>query len=93
MAVTYDASDKGVLMLTSDPIPVGARVTVIFEVPDTPPRERAASGRVVRSGPNDEDPYGLWRHRLAVELDEPMQGFQEELAEVARAHPLPFAKA
>jgi hypothetical protein len=33
IAVTYDASDKGVLMLTTLAIPVGERVRLTFELP------------------------------------------------------------
>lgn len=94
-AVTYDASDKGVLMLTTQPIAVGMRVAVIFDVPGeqgagpaSGSRERTGSGRVVRSGPNDDDPYGLWPCRVAVALDEAVAAFSEELGRLAKEHPL-----
>ncbi len=90
-AVTYDASAKGVLMLGRVALPVGARVTLIFEVPagqSLLPKERAASGRVVRAGPNHEDPEGLWPYRVAVQLDEAAEDLAAELAALARAHPL-----
>lgn len=88
LAVTYDASDKGVLMLTATPLPVGARVTLTFEVPGEHPKEWTAAGQVVRVAPNDDDPEGLWRHRIAVALDEPVEAFRAELEALARAHPL-----
>ncbi len=90
LAVTYDASAKGVLMLARVELPVGARVTLIFQVPgeDAEPRERAASGHVVRAGPNHEDPEGLWPYRVAVQLDEAAEDLAAELDRLARAHPL-----
>ena len=90
LAVTYDVSEKGVAMLVAEPIPIGAKVTVTFEVPGDPPQTRTGSGQVVRAGPNRDDPHGLWPHRLAVELDEAMEAFEAELKEIARVYALPF---
>jgi hypothetical protein len=92
-AVTYDASDRGVLMLTADPVPVGAVVAVTFDVPGEPgagpaSTPRAAAGRVVRGGLNEDDPHGLWPHRVAVALDEALEAFSAELGRLAREHPL-----
>jgi len=98
-AVTYDASDKGVLMLTTQPIAVGTRVTVTFEVPVEPasgpasgPRERTGNGRVVRSGSNDDDPQGLWPCRVAVALDEVVAALSDELGRLSKEHPLVDAR-
>lgn len=87
-AVTYDASDKGVLMLTTRAIDVGERVAVTFEVPGPPRAVRTGAGRVVRSAPNVDDPHGLWPHRVAVAFDEAMEAFGAELRALAEAHPL-----
>lgn len=88
VAVTYDASDRGVLMLTTLPLEVGVRVAVTFEVPGEPPRPRIGHGRVVRCAPNTDDPHGLWPHRVAVSLDEAMEAFAAELVALAAVHPL-----
>lgn len=88
VAVTYDASVKGVLMLTAQPLAVGTRVAVTFTVPDNSRQERTGTGRVVRSGPNADDPDGLWPHRVAVALDEAMEAFGAELQRLSRSHPL-----
>lgn len=88
VAVTYDASDKGVLMLTTLAIPVGERVRVTFELPGGAQPERTATGHVVRSSPNADDPHGLWPHRVAVALDEAMDAFSVELTRLAASHPL-----
>lgn len=96
VAVTYDASDKGVLLLMTEPLEVGTRVTVTFEVPGEPGKparkERTGEGRVVRSGPNEEDPHGLWPHRVAVALDEAVEAFAEEIGPLSREHPLADVK-
>lgn len=88
LAVTYDASDKGVLMLTAKPVRVGERVTVTFEVPGEAASQRTGIGRVVRAEANGDDPHGLWPHRVAVALDEAMEAFAAELSRLSRAHPL-----
>jgi PilZ domain len=87
-AVTYDASENGVMMLAPVSIAVGTKVTVTFEVPGEAPKQRTGEGKVVRSGPNEDDPHGLWGHRLAVALDEAMDAFQKDLDEVAKLLPL-----
>jgi hypothetical protein len=88
LAVTYDASDKGVLMLTAKLLAVGERVSVTFEVPGEVACERTGTGRVVRAEPNGDDPHGLWPYRVAVALDEAMEAFAAELNRLSRAHPL-----
>ena len=88
MAVTHDASDRGALMLMRTALPVGTRVTVTFEVPGDSPRSLVGTGRVVRSGPNADDPHGLWRNRVAIALDEAMEAFGAELSRLSRSHPL-----
>jgi hypothetical protein len=92
VAVTYDASVKGVLMLTRLPLAIGTRLTVTFDVPGDPPQQRTGTGRVVRSGPNDDDPHGLWPHRVAVALDAAMEAFGAELTRLAQEHPLVDSK-
>jgi hypothetical protein len=105
VAVTYDASIKGVLMLTRLPLAVGTPLTVTFDVPGhdggapqtpgpagTPAQQRTGTGRVVRSGPNEDDPHGLWPHRVAVALDAAMEAFGAELERLAQEHPLVDSK-
>jgi hypothetical protein len=92
VAVTYDASIKGVLMLTRLSLAVGTHLTVTFDVPGHPPQRRTGNGRVVRSGPNEDDPHGLWPHRVAVALDAAMEAFGAELERLALEHPLVDSK-
>lgn len=88
IAVTYDASDRGVMVLAPAALAVGAAVTLTFMVPSNPPRERTATGHVVRAGSNEDDPHGLWPHRIAVALDEPVEALGPELLALAQEHPL-----
>lgn len=72
MAVTHNASGHGALMVTASVLEVGSPVTITFEIPPDGSERKTVHGRVVRVEPNREDPDGLWRHRLAVEFDEPV---------------------
>ncbi|MBK9000848.1 MAG: PilZ domain-containing protein [Myxococcales bacterium] len=69
IAVTHDASSRGVLMLTASTLDPGASVEVALKLPDEPVPRRV-TGRVVRIEQNEEDPHGLWPHRMAIEFDE-----------------------
>jgi hypothetical protein len=72
MAVTHDASERGVMLVTASTLEVGAPVTITFELPVDGAAQRTVHGRVVRVEPNRDDPDGLWRHRLAVEFEQPV---------------------
>ena len=71
LAITHDASSRGVLMLTASTLTEGSPVEIALKFPDDPVPRRV-TGRVVRVEPNAADPHGLWPHRMAVEFDEPM---------------------
>jgi hypothetical protein len=43
--------------------------------------EVVASGRVLRCGPNQEDPDGLWPFSAAIEFDAPLEGLEGLLHE------------
>jgi hypothetical protein len=83
MAVTHDASQWGALIVTASALEVGSPVTITFSIPGDPREGQSAHGRVVRVEPNREDPDGLWRHRLAVEFDQPAAELSTALAELA----------
>ena len=70
LAVTHDASSRGVLMVTASKLEPGSTVEIAVKLPEDP-ELRHVTGRVVRVEENPEDPHGLWPHRLAVEFDEP----------------------
>jgi hypothetical protein len=70
IAVTHDASGRGVLMLTASTLSAGSAVEIALKMPGEAEPKRV-SGRVVRVEANPADPDGLWPHRMAVEFDEP----------------------
>lgn len=84
IAVTHDASIRGVLMLTASTLDPGAQVEVALKLPDQAVPKRVI-GRVVRVEDNQEDPHGLWPHRMAIEFEEPVP----ELEWVVGASALP----
>ena len=69
IAITHDASSTGALMLTASTLDEGAPIEVAIKLPDEDVPKRV-TGRVVRVEPNDDDPHGLWPHRMAIEFDE-----------------------
>ena len=69
IAVTHDASSRGVLMLTASTLDPGAPIEVSLKLPDQAVPKRV-TGRVVRVENNEADPHGLWPHRMAIEFDE-----------------------
>lgn len=71
IAVTHNASENGLYIVTSTSASVGASVSVSFDPPEGgAPFE--ARGTVVRSGRNDDDPDGLWPYAIAVRFDSPL---------------------
>ncbi len=74
------------MLLTRADVAVGVELVLTITVPDH--EVHRARGRVVRVGRNDDDPEGLWPHRIAVSLDAPIPDFEAEVAPLSREHPL-----
>jgi hypothetical protein len=71
IAVTHNASQNGLLIVTKAHAKIGMAITVSFEnIENVVPTK--VKGRVVRVGRNEEDPDGLWPYALGVEFDEPL---------------------
>jgi Tfp pilus assembly protein PilZ len=87
LGVTYDLSEKGVLVLTPMTLAVGAAVSLAFDVPNEA-RALSARGKVVHASPNTVDPGGLWRHRVGVELDEVHGEFRDVIETLIQTGPL-----
>jgi hypothetical protein len=70
VAVSHDASPRGLLLVCRTDVPVDARLKVRLRVPpgESTGRELELDARVVRTSRNDEDPYGLWPYKVAVEF-------------------------
>ncbi|MDX2052464.1 MAG: PilZ domain-containing protein [Polyangiaceae bacterium] len=70
IAVTHNASENGLLIVAASQAKIGERMTITLRnVPGLKPNPLTISGRVVRSGPNSDDPEGMWPFAMAVELD------------------------
>lgn len=82
LAVSRDASKGGLLVLTGAPFEVGTKVSLTVSAPREGIAERALGGVVVRCEPNADDPQGLWRHCVAVQLDAPDEGLEGWLDEL-----------
>ncbi len=79
IAVTHNASQGGVLMVTASTLAPGSEVHITLRTPDTQEVHELA-GHVVRVEANTDDPHGLWPHRLAIEFDHPVPELEWALA-------------
>ncbi len=69
LAITHDASASGALMLTASTVDEGAEIEIAVKMPNSDVPKRI-TGRVVRIEKNEDDPHGLWPHRMAIAFDE-----------------------
>ncbi len=70
VAVGHDVSARGLLMVSASKLEVGAELTVKVQLPPDSSEEREIRGRVVRVEKNQEDPDGMWPHRIALEFED-----------------------
>src|SRR5262245_57169385 len=82
VAVSHDASDRGLLLVCKEQVPVGATLGITLRIPPGGPVEVPVRGTVVRSSTNDEDPEGLWPYKVAVAFEEPVPCLEEYLAKL-----------
>lgn len=85
MAVSHNVSGRGMLVVTATTLEVGANVHVVVNLPPEGVEERELTGKVVRVEANEEDPEGLWPHRVAVEFDEPSAEIERTLTQLVEA--------
>ena len=57
-------------MVSASKLEVGAELTVRVQLPPDSSEEREIRGRVVRVEKNQEDPDGIWPHRIALEFED-----------------------
>ena len=70
--VSRDLSRSGVLLSSAQGLGADTPISVKLTIPADKPLDRTVTGRVVRSGPNEDDPDGLWPIRIAIVFDEPI---------------------
>jgi hypothetical protein len=88
VAVSHDASDNGLLLVTSSSVPVGTSLQITLTVPPGGPVVVPVTATVVRVTRNDEDPDGLWPYKMAVAFAEPvpdLEAYLEQLPSLAAA--------
>jgi hypothetical protein len=87
-AITKNASDGGLLLLTRKRVANGARIELRILKPTSDPNaERtslAATGRVVRLEELTEAEACVWTSKAAVALDEPFGDFYREVTELSQ---------
>jgi hypothetical protein len=82
-AVSHDASDGGLLLVSDRALDVGAEIRVSFRLPPTGPVEVKQSATVIRVSRNDEDPDGLWPYKVAIRFAEPVPMLRNYLSKLA----------
>jgi hypothetical protein len=83
-AMMHDLSETGALLVIRTQLEVGDRVSLELYVhgdPDSP--TRATPARVVRVEPLEPAAVGPWSHRVAVQFDDPLTDFQDEIKALA----------
>jgi hypothetical protein len=79
-AMIHDLSVSGALLVVRTRLEVDDRVALTLYVtgdPESP--SRATPARVVRIEPLEPSARGLWSHRVAVQFDEPLTDFGDEI--------------
>lgn len=84
VGITHDASDSGMLVLARRTLEVGENLELRFSVPPGSETQFVTQATVVRNGPNNADPDGLWKYRLAVTFESPLPELRPLLATLAK---------
>ncbi len=83
VAVTHDASETGLLLLTRAHLEVGQSVTVRVLLPGDAPRQPPVTGRVVRREELSSSEVDFWREKVALQFDAPAAQLAHELLAAA----------
>ena len=70
LAVSVNASVSGILLATTESFAEGTRVRITFQIDPPAGEKRTVEGTTVRVDPNENDPHGYWKHRVAIAFDE-----------------------
>jgi hypothetical protein len=82
VAITHDVSDVGMLVLSRSASKVGQRLALRFALPPDNGTAFEIAATVLRSSNNDDDPQGLWPHRLALAFDVPRVDLEPLLLQI-----------
>lgn len=82
LGVAHNASKHGMLMMATLAFEVGDVLELSIQNPKTS-ETMVISGKVVRVGPNQGDPDGMWRHAVALEFEEPQEALERLVLELA----------
>jgi hypothetical protein len=82
LAMMHDLSVSGAQLVVRADLKVGDALSLQLFVTGDPsdPRTRKTSGRVVRVEELDAASRGAWTHRVAVQFDEALKDFEDEIA-------------
>lgn len=72
VAVTHDANEKGLLIVSRSVLPVGSRTTVTLRIPPDSTQIYRVAARIVRVARNHDDGGGLWPYKLALVFESPI---------------------
>jgi hypothetical protein len=81
IAVSHDASAKGLLVATPNEMEVGAPVTITLRLPGRDGGEMTVEGVIVRVEPNPNDPDGPLGCHCAIQFDEEIPELRNALEE------------
>ncbi len=83
LALIRDVSASGALLFVQEPLPEGARVALELYLSGDGNEARHADGKIVRcekrTGPRE-----VWGHKIAVEFDEKIDAYEDEISELTR---------
>ena len=83
LAVTHNVSEGGALVVTASTLEPGSPVSLTLRMPGGK-GQKTLRGTVQRVETNEEDPHGLWPHRMAIAFDERQPDLESMLARVER---------
>lgn len=83
LALIRDVSPSGALLFVQEPLPEGASVHLELYLSGDGNEARAVEGKIVRSEKRT-GPREVWGHKIAVEFDERIDSYAEEIAELTK---------
>lgn len=85
MAIAKNVSRGGLLLASPQKLVIGAPVKLALHLDPERGEPREVQGTIVRMETNDEDPDGMFPHRIGVEFDDPDPELLGEILAMAYA--------